>query len=85
MFLEAPRPQAILRLVLAWVQSRVINELRQLPDLAAEGTWENDACAARKTILDWVSQFQQAPGGAWQDLSAQSMNNTRFSTTRRRL
>ena len=66
MFLEAPRPQAILRLVLAWVQSRVINELRQLPDLAAEGTWENDAYAARKTILDWVSQV---PAGTWWSLA----------------
>ncbi len=53
-FLEAPRADALLTLVQAWLRSADFNELRLTPTLSAEGTWVNDPLRARHAILDFL-------------------------------
>lgn len=66
-FLEAPRGQALARLVQAWKNSLVVNELHLLPGLVCEGEWKNDPRRARQAILDFI---QQIPVGKWWSLAA---------------
>ena len=66
-FLEAPRGQALARLVQAWKNSLAVNELHLLPGLVCEGEWKNDPRRARQAILGLV---QQIPVGKWWSLAA---------------
>ena len=66
-FLEAPRSQALAILAGAWLSSREFNELRLLPALQVEGSWENDAFMARHKVLDFA---RSAPPGQWWSISA---------------
>jgi hypothetical protein len=60
-FLEAPRAEALAKLVRAWLVSTQLNELRLLPGLSAEGEWQNDPLLARQSILDFLTTV---PGSA---------------------
>ncbi len=66
-FLEAPRGVALAQLVQAWMNSPTFNELLLLPNLRAEGNWQNNPLTTRQTVLGWVSQL---PDGTWWSLSA---------------
>ncbi|MCS7010520.1 MAG: hypothetical protein NZL98_04060, partial [Anaerolineales bacterium] len=66
-FLEADRLTALKTLNNAWRESRSFNELRQLPGLVFEGTWENDPLAARRFLLDVLRHL---PRGQWWSLNA---------------
>jgi hypothetical protein len=66
-FLEAPRAQALVILLRAWVHSPIVNELRLLPGKLFEGEWQNDPLHARQAILDFVSTI---PTDAWWSLSS---------------
>jgi hypothetical protein len=48
-FLEAPRAEALARLMRSWLVSINFNELRLLPGLSAEGEWQNDPLLARQS------------------------------------
>ena len=60
-FLEAPRAEALAKLVRLWLVSTQLNELRLLPGLSAEGEWQNDPLLARQSILDFLTTV---PGSA---------------------
>ena len=66
-FLEAPRESALAQLTLAWLQSRVFNDLLLLPGLRAEGDWQNDPLRARQAILQLLSGV---PRHSWWSLPA---------------
>ena len=66
-FLEAPRGQALKTLANAWLPSREFNELRLLPGLQVEGSWENDAFGARHKVLTFA---RSAPAGQWWSIPA---------------
>jgi len=51
-FLEAERGQAMAQLASGWLQSKMLNELAQLPQLVLEGEWKNDPLRTRRAILD---------------------------------
>ncbi len=59
-FLEMPRPQALVFLVQAWLESPTFNELRLMPGLILEGDWQNDPLRARRAILQFVQRLPQA-------------------------
>ncbi len=67
-FLDLPRPEACLRLLLAWRSSRHWNDLARTPRLAS-GTkgWPNDPAASRQAAL---AHFVTIPEGVWWDLQA---------------
>jgi hypothetical protein len=56
-FLEAPRGEAIVTLVDAWLNSTAHNDLRLMPHLKAEGEWQNDPHQTRHTVLDLLSRL----------------------------
>lgn len=56
-FLEAPRGEALVRLVNAWLDSAEHNDLRLIPHLRAEGEWHNDPYKTRRTILDLLNRL----------------------------
>jgi hypothetical protein len=66
-FLEKPRAEVLAGLVNAWLDSVSFNELHQVPGLVCEGTWSNDARAARQFILDLLSRI---PSGKWWSLTS---------------
>lgn len=66
-FLEMPRPQALVVLVRAWLESPSFNELRLLPDLILEGDWQNDPLRARRTVLEHALRI---PSATWWSLSS---------------
>jgi hypothetical protein len=63
-FLEMPRAEALAKLARAWLVSSLLNELRLLPGLSAEGEWQNDPLLARQSVLDFLTTV---PGGAPQE------------------
>jgi hypothetical protein len=63
-FLEAPRAQALAKLVRAWLASSQLNELRLLPGLSAEGEWQNDPLLARQSMLDFLTTVPGAVPGS---------------------
>ncbi|HPH96449.1 MAG TPA: hypothetical protein PKW33_21325 [Anaerolineaceae bacterium] len=65
--LEAPRSQALLSLVQAWVRSEIFNELRLMPGLICQGAWQNNPLQTRQILLDWLAAL---PGGVWWSLEA---------------
>lgn len=66
-FLEAPRGEALARLVNAWQESRAFNELSLLPNVILEGEWVNDPLRARRAILGLLSKI---PEGSWWSLDS---------------
>ena len=65
--LEAPRGEALALLVRAWLQSGEFNELRLLPGLQADGSWQNDPLATRHKLLAFA---RSAPAEQWWSISA---------------
>jgi Helicase conserved C-terminal domain len=65
-FLDLPRPEASLRLMLAWESSTSWNDLAHTPQLA-NGTdvWPNDPAASRRAAL---AHLVTIPEGVWWDL-----------------
>ncbi|GAB4580973.1 MAG: hypothetical protein Fur0022_37180 [Anaerolineales bacterium] len=66
-FLEAPRGDALARLVQTWLNSPDFDELRQLPGLQAEGDWKNDPLRTRRVLLKFL---QHIPKRTWWSLNA---------------
>jgi hypothetical protein len=66
-FLEAGRPQALLQLATAWLNSTTFNDLRLLPGLIFEGEWRNDPLQTRNRVLNLLRQL---PAEVWWDLNA---------------
>lgn len=66
-FLEAGRAAALLSLVEAWLHSPVVDELRLIPGITAEGSEHSDPLRTRQLILDFLSSL---PEGSWWSLSA---------------
>jgi hypothetical protein len=66
-FLEVGRGEGLAQLVRAWKQSTSFNELRLLPNLSAEGKWENDPLRARQVVLSFLSGI---PAGTWWSLAS---------------
>ncbi len=64
-FLESDRGTALLRLFHAW-RHGTFNDLKLVPALVAEGTWENDPRRAREAVLGWLAAL---PENQWWSLS----------------
>jgi hypothetical protein len=58
-FLGMDRASALNFLVKGWMISEEFNELRLLPGLKIEGTWQNDPLHARQSILEMLSELPQ--------------------------
>jgi len=67
LFLEAPRKDALDKLVNAWLQSGTFNELRQVPSLVCEGEWSNQPLVTREFLL---TLFEAVPENIWWSLPA---------------
>jgi hypothetical protein len=65
--LEAPRGESLRQLAQAWLHSPSHNDLLHIPDLQAEGEWQNDPLAARQFIIKHVIAL---PPNTWWSLSA---------------
>lgn len=66
-FLEIARGQALLRLANAWLSTKHLNELEQLPQLVLEGEWHTDPLKTRRAILDLLLTI---PADTWWGLDA---------------
>jgi hypothetical protein len=66
-FLEAPREKALAQLVRTWRQSPHLDELRLLPGLQAEGTWQADPRRTREAMLAMLNLLDLS---IWQSLNA---------------
>ncbi len=67
-YLDAPRTEALRRLILAWKQSTTWNELSQVPHLTyTSEAWPNDPHATRRTVLEYIYQI---PLQTWWDLDS---------------
>lgn len=53
-FLEKPRGDALRWLVQDWKQSPDFDELRLVPELRCEGSWQHSALTPRRRILDYL-------------------------------
>lgn len=51
-FLEQNRAQALAWVVQTWQGSRGVNELRLVPSLCCEGTWQNDPLPPRRLLIE---------------------------------
>lgn len=60
-FLEAPRSEAVARLVTAWLRSPDFNELHLLPGLSPEGDWRNDPLGSRQAVLEFLMTVPGSP------------------------
>ena len=67
LFLEAPRKEALDKLVDAWLESETFNELRQVPSLVCEGVWSNQPQVTREFLL---TLLDAVPKGKWWSLPA---------------
>ncbi|MEA3351953.1 MAG: helicase-associated domain-containing protein [Chloroflexota bacterium] len=65
--LESPRGEALAQLAQAWLNSPTHNDLHLVPQLQAEGEWENDPLAARRFI---VRLLDALPKDTWWSISA---------------
>jgi hypothetical protein len=65
--LEAPRGEALMQLVQAWLQSAEHNDLHHVPHLQAEGEWQNDALGTRRFLVGLVRAI---PADTWWSISA---------------
>jgi hypothetical protein len=59
LFLEGNRYEALVLLSRTWLTSRELNDLKMLPDLLAEGDWQNDPLQARLSVLSFLPEIQQ--------------------------
>ena len=66
-FLEAPRPEALVFLQNAWIQSKTFNELRLMPRIICEGEWKNEPQETREFLLNLLDAI---PEGKWWSLNA---------------
>ncbi len=66
-FLEAGRGEALALLGKTWLESTLFNELRLLPGLAFEGSWDNHPRETRHRLLDVLSRL---PQDTWWSLNA---------------
>ena len=66
-FLSASRREALLSLWKTWHSSSHHNDLRLVPTLKMEGSWQNDILRTRKKVLDFLSHV---PRDTWWSLSA---------------
>jgi hypothetical protein len=60
LFLEAPRGQALASLARGWLESKSINEVRMIPGLSPEGSWQNDPLQARQAMLRFLHTLPEA-------------------------
>jgi hypothetical protein len=67
LFLEAPRGLALAALARAWSESQSFNELRMIPGLSSEGSWQNDPLQARQSLLRFIHTL---PQGKWWQLGS---------------
>ena len=65
-FLELTRGEALAFLASVWLKSDEFNELRMMPGLVAEGSWENEALAARQKVMEFA---RSAPPNQWWSIS----------------
>ncbi len=66
-FLETEPGAALAALVQTWLAAPDLDELRLLPGLAFEGTWQNDPLQTRRAILTLMDRL---PDGEWWNLAA---------------
>jgi hypothetical protein len=66
-FLQMSRGEALVWLVRGWRESSLFNELRLLPGVICDGTWQNDPKIARQNIL---SHLSEVPEGKWWHLES---------------
>lgn len=66
-FFAASRGQVHTRLYQAWLGATEINELRLLPGLVFEGTWQNDPIAPRKLLTGILAGLE---AGTWWSISS---------------
>jgi hypothetical protein len=66
-FLEKPRPEALLHLVSAWLDSDQHDDLRLIPHLEVEGEWKHHPSLARRSAL---SLLETLSTGTWWSLPA---------------
>jgi len=67
LFLEAPRKEALNKLVNAWLESETFNELLQIPGLVCEGEWGNQPLVTREFLL---TLLETIPKNNWWSLPA---------------
>ncbi|MCX6348013.1 MAG: hypothetical protein NTV79_00710, partial [Candidatus Aureabacteria bacterium] len=67
LFLEAPRKDALEKLVNAWLESETFNELCQVPGLVCEGEWNNQPLVTREFLLKLL---EAVPENIWWSLRA---------------
>jgi len=66
-FLEAPRPEALVLLQNAWIESESFNELRLMPGIICEGEWKNEPQETREFLLNLLGVI---PEGKWWSLNS---------------
>lgn len=66
-FLEAPRESALQLLRQNWQNSEVIDELRQIPGLVFEGSFENQPFVTREFLLNLLEPL---PDGQWWSMAS---------------
>jgi len=66
-FFNASRGQVHSRLYQAWVGTSEINELRLLPGLLFEGTWQNDPIPPRRLLIEILAALES---GTWWSISS---------------
>lgn len=67
-FFTAVREEALWQVYQAWRASTTINELRLLPGLSCEGSWQNDPLAARRVLTGLLTGLDA--GGTWWSISS---------------
>lgn len=67
-YLDAPRTEALRRLIMAWKRSSAWNELANVPHLTyTSEVWPNDPLASRRTVLEYINQI---PLRSWWNLNS---------------
>ena len=67
-YLDAPRTEALRRLILAWKRSSTWNDLAHVLHLTTTSdVWPNDPLTSRRTVLEYINQI---PLRSWWDLSS---------------
>ena len=66
-FLESPRGNALMLMAQTWLNSPDHNDLHQVPNLQAEGEWQNNPLETRQLITQMIAPI---PAQTWWSLSA---------------
>ncbi len=66
-FLEAPRPNALAQLAIAWLESTAYDDLRLIPDLSAEGAWQINPLELRQSAMGMIRSLESS---TWWSLPA---------------